>query len=144
MTEEIKSKIPTKIVPSDDCVVHIGRQIEGNTIVDQGQEIRPHMGEWVKVQPVVNLRQYIAINKLTKGAFSEDPDSLESGLNELCRHLANRLIEWNWTDDRYEPLPQPYKNPDVLYDLTEDELIYLVSTLTETKGQQGNAGAPSD
>jgi len=143
MEEELKSKIPLKTVPSDDCVVRIGRVIEGGKIVDQGQEIHIHENEWVKIQPIVNLRQFIALNKITQSALGNS-NNLEEGLNELCDQLSKRVVEWNWTDNEFNPLPQPHNNPSVLYDLTEDELIYLVSTLTETKEQQGNAGPPSE
>ena len=143
MTEETKSKIPTKTVPSDDCVIHVGRVIEGDQITDPGQEIHIHKGEWVTVQPIVSLRQFIALNKISQSALGNS-DSLEEGLDELCIQLSKRIIEWSWTDNNFKPLPQPHNKPEVLYYLTEDELIYLVSTLTETKEQQGNAGPPSE
>jgi len=139
-----KIKIPLRKVPSDDCVIYVGREIdvEKGTITSQGTPYHIHKGEWVKVVPLLSVRDYLAWNKL-RGAFAGDSEQMEVALDELCVGLSSKIVEWNWTDMTGEPLPQPYKNPDVIKGLNEMELIWLSTALVETGGQRKNASAPS-
>ena len=138
------SKIPTRRVKSDDCVIHIGRQVdvEKGIITDMGEAYYIHKNEWVEVIPLCSVQQFIAWNKLRTGAVS-DSVNLEKAMNALCHELSNKIVKWNWTDNEGRKLPQPYKNPEVLIDLTEEELLWLSTSLTETAQQPKNASAPS-
>lgn len=139
-----KIKIPPRKVSSDDCVIYVGRVIdaERETITEEGTPYYIHKGEWVKIIPLLSVRDYLAWNKL-RGAFAGDEDRMEAALDELCRGLSNKITEWNWTDMAGEQLPQPYKNPDVIKELNEMELIWLSTALVETGGQRKNDSAPS-
>jgi len=135
-----KPKIEPRKVKSDDCVVYVGRQIDADQMVitDAGTPYYPHKGEWVEVYPLISVRQYIAWNKIRNMASGTD-----EGILMLCRALSDKIKEWNWTDLDGKKMPQPYKKPDVLLDLTEDELLWLSAALVETPGQRKNASAPS-
>ena len=138
-----KNKIPTRTVKSDDCVIHVGRVFdrEKGTILDMGTPYHIHEGEKIEVIPIVSIRQYMAWNKV----FSQisNTDIAENALNEICCELSRKIKRWNWTDNDGKKLPQPYKNPDVLKELTEEELIWLSSALVETGEERKNASAPS-
>ena len=140
----MKNKIPLRTIKSDDCVIHIGREVnlETSEITNEGTPYYIHKGEWVKVIPLFSVRQYIAWNKL-RNALTGDADNMERGLNTLCHELSNKVVEWNWTDNEGTPLEKPYKKPEVLMDLTEEELIWLSTALVETQQQAKNADAPS-
>jgi len=134
------AKIPSKRVPSDDCIVRVGRKIADEKIVEEGIAYNIHEGEWIEVIPVRSLRQYFALSRLIAGG---DAQKMESSLDDLCEQVAERVTAWNWTDMGGNPLPQPYKNPDAIKTLTEDELLYLMSAVQgETPGQRKNASAP--
>ncbi len=130
------AKIPARRVSSDDCAVHVGRKIEGKKITDPGIEYKVHEGEWVDVIPMAAVRQYLAIRDLQSGKEAQ----MEGGLDKLCIQLAERVTAWNWKDNEGAALPQPYHNPAVLQQLTEDELLWLfTAVLGETLGERKNA-----
>ena len=138
------SKIPTRRVPSDDCVIYVGREVdvEKETITSPGTPYSIHKGEWVEVIPLISVREYLIWNKL-KGALTGDADTMAAALDALCVSLSNKILKWNWTDLTGNPLPTPYKNPEVLKELNENELIWLSTSLVETGEQRKNASAPS-
>ncbi len=132
------AKIPSKRVPSDDCLVRVGRKIEGEKIEEEGIAYNVHEGEWIEVIPVGSLRQYFALSRLATAGG--DAQKLEASLDEICEQVAERVTGWNWTDMGGNPLPQPYKSPDAIKALTEDELLYLITAVQgETPGQRKNA-----
>ena len=138
------NKLPARRITSDDCAIYIDREVDVDKkeIINKGTPYYVHKGEWLDILPLVSVRQFIAWNKLTQ-AFSGDINVMEAGLNELCIQLSNRIIQWNWTDNEGYALPQPYKNPEVLKELSDDEILWLASAMVETPGQRKNAGAPS-
>jgi len=72
-----------------------------------------------------------AVNKLRK-AGDEDIEDVESfdgfqaGLDMIQRHL----VDWNWVDDDDVPLPKPKDHPEVVDELSTDEVTYLADLLT--------------
>ena len=68
------------------------------------------------------------LSRLQRG--SEDTGGLGESLSQLCRELSRRLIKWNWTDLMGEPMEQPYNRPDVIEELSSDELLWLVNAAT--------------
>ena len=139
-----QDKIPTRLVKSDDCVIYVGREVDVDSgkITNEGTPYHIHKGEWVKVIPLFSVRQYIAWNKL-RNALTGDVQTMEAGLDALCRELATKIVDWNWTDNDGKKLPQPYKKPEVLMDLSEAELIWVGTALVETPQQRKNASVPS-
>jgi len=138
------SKIPTRKVKSDDCVIHIGREVDVKTqeITSEGEAYYVHKGEWVEIIPLFSVRQYIAWNKL-RNSLTGNEDAMERALDSLCKELSNKVVKWNWTDNEGNKLPQPYKKPEIIMDLNEEELIWLSTALVETQGQRKNASTPS-
>jgi len=44
----------------------------------------------------------------------------------LEQMITEAVVEWNWTDDAGDPLPLPKNDPDVLDDMPENELSFLL------------------
>ena len=132
-----KFKIPTSKIDSSDCVVHTGQHIADGEIKDMGTPHKIHVGEWIKVIPIMTMKESIAMMGITQ--MGEDFAKAEKSLNQLCDALAKRIIDWNWTGFDNEPLPKPYKNSEVFKELHNEELVWLVSaSLGETLSEQKN------
>ena len=117
LMETTKWKIPPTRVASDDCAIYLDRVIEDGEIIEEGTAHYIHKDEWVELFPMQNLKQLIALAKVVRSSDGDAKDMILSqaeGLRELCEALSKRIVSWNWTDNGGEPLPQPYKAPDVL------------------------------
>lgn len=147
--EAPRRKIPPQRVDCSDCVVYVGRVVKEDKIVKEGTPYRLHEGGWVDVIPVSNMREFLAISKLGAGMSEMGKDIVgaavaaglaEQALDDLCDVLAERVIDWDWTDNDYNPLPSPHKNPSVFRDLiSSEELLWLVGAIQgETEGQRKN------
>ena len=128
---QVSFKIPPRLIPSYDCLIYPDRKIEGEKIVEKGEAIAVHRGEWIEVVPVQSMKELIALGRIASLVSSEFDMSGRAGeasraLVSLCTALAARITAWNWTDNAGLPLPQPYEQPDVLAALSNDELMYLV------------------
>ena len=141
---ETKWKIPPTRVDSDDCAIYLDRVIEDGEIVDEGTAHYVHVGEWVELFPTQNLKQLIALAKVV-GSSDGDAKNMvvaqADGLRELCVALSKRVVAWNWTDNGGEEMPQPYKAPEVLEELDNDELMWLLGAAQgkETSADRKNA-----
>ena len=91
-------KIPPKRVPSDDCLVYVGRVIEGDKITNQGKGYAVHEGEWVETLPVATVAEAIAISRMLNVTIKQ-VNKIAEGLDQICEGLAKRIIGWNWTDN---------------------------------------------
>lgn len=132
-------KIPSRRIASDDCIVHVGRQIdlESKQIISEGTPYAVHEGEWVEILPIGSIRKYLALMQLTQSVQNQDPTTLESALDRLCHEIAERVLDWNWTGMDGQPLPKPYRNVEVMRGLCEDELIWLaMATQGESAGEK--------
>ena len=126
-----KSKLPTIQIPSDDCIVSIGQVVEDGEIKDEGTPYYVHEGEWIEVIPVMTVREVLQLSKLQAGMSGDN--NIGDNLGMLCVELSKRIMAWNWTDMMGEPLAQPYKNPEVLEEVTSEELLWLVSATSQTE-----------
>jgi hypothetical protein len=130
-------KIPTKKINSSDCIVHIGQVIENDQVVDKGKPYAVHENEWVKLLPVITMKESFALMRIAN--MGDTTSNADESLNEVCQSLANRIVDWNWTGIDGELLPKPYKNPEVFKDLLNEELIYLITaSMGETESQAKN------
>lgn len=126
-----KLKIPPRIVLSDDCTVYVDREITDGVITNQGTPYKVHEGEWVEINPARSMAEMMAMSDIQgEGAF-----------DELCVRLSERLFSWTWTNNASEPMAQPYKNPAVLKQITDDELMWL---LAASKGQETSTERKND
>ena len=147
MAKETKFKIPPRKIDSSDCVVHVGQKIEDGKIVDEGDAFHIHEGEWVKIVPYVSMKESMALVNIANLSTDSGTDSLKS-LQDMCSALSERVFDWKWTDNIGQPMPKPYKNPEVLMNLQNEELIWLVSvsmgeTPTEKKTDMNNLQSSS-
>lgn len=123
-----KLKIPTISIPSDDCVVHTGQIIEDGedgkpVIVYEGNPYYLHKGEHVECSPVTSVGEYIAISRLTG---VDGTEGMGERLWDVCVALAQTILGWNWTDNASQPLEQPFQNPKVFTNLSNEELLWLL------------------
>ena len=133
-------KIKPKEVDSSDCIIHIGQVIEGEEFVEQGEPVKLHENEWVKVLPVITIKESLALGTFRNSAKENE---LSVAMDSICESLAKRVVDWNWTGIDGEPLAKPYKNPEVFKDLYNEEVLWLITaTMGETKGEEKNELSP--
>ncbi len=153
-------KIPTRRVPSDDCVVYVGRRIVGSKIVEQGKPYAIHEGEWVEVVSLDSvglfltymdlqryqeeMRRLADLEEASAEEISEASQHMNQCFTQIIDEVSSRVSDWNWTDLVGKPLPKPYDNRDVLRKLSTDELLWLVSAIEgETGAERKNGSEPS-
>tara|TARA_Y100000310_G_scaffold66586_1_gene61910 strand:+ start:653 stop:1123 length:471 start_codon:yes stop_codon:yes gene_type:complete len=129
----MKPKIPAVKVNSDECFLSVGQVIEDGEIIDPGKPHYVHKGEWVEILPVMTVKEVMQISKLQNAG--DDAAGLGDNLTQLCVELSRRVIAWNWTDLMGEKLEQPYRRPDVLEQLSSEELMWL---MTATGSQESS------
>ncbi len=142
-------KIPPIPIPADTCRIVKDRVIENGEVVGEGTAYEPHLGESVWIFRTDNYDSYLKLMAL--GDIGDTSDvreiarRLEQQLSELVGILARHVVAWNWTDNEREPLPQPYKHPEVLRDLENDELLWLIGIVRDGSPREKKTdGAPSD
>lgn len=123
---EQKFKIDPIKIDSSDCVVHVGQRIADGKIVELGKPHRFHEGEWVKIIPTITMKESLAITQVTSMADKQEGEMLKT-FEQICESLANRVVDWDWTGIDGEDLPKPYKNPVAFHELTNEELIWLIT-----------------
>ena len=124
----MKPKIPASRIKSDECAINIGQVVEDGEVINAGVPHYIHQGEWVDILPVMTVKEVVNLSRLQ--VSGSDPGVLGQNFTELCRELSRRIIGWNWTDLMGNDLEQPYNRPDVLEQLSSDELLWLVSATT--------------
>ena len=124
-----KLKIPAVRVASDDCTINIGQVMEDGEITVPGTPYHVHVGEWVEVMPVITVKEVMQLSRLQRGGT--ESGALGESLGQLCQELSKRLLAWNWTDLMGEKMEQPYNRPDILENLSADELLWLVNATSE-------------
>jgi len=131
-----KWKIPPSRVESDDCAVYVGRTIEDGEITEEGIAYYVHKDEWVELIPCRSLAEVMALSDIGSTAQSGS-----GALRELCQVLSERIVSWNWTGMDTTPMPQPHNTPEVLEQLTDDELMWLLQAAQgkETAATRKNA-----
>ena len=131
-----KSKyVPTFQAASDDLVV----------LDEEGNEHRPHEGEWVRFRKGVPMS---IMRLVAKAAQIEDlPDDAGEAEREaatlqyaevsegIVKALAHQVYAWSWTDDDYAPLPSPREDREAfvecLWQLEDYEIAWLQEHLTD-------------
>ena len=147
-------KIAGVLYPSDDCAIMLGRTIDAGVITAPGEANYVHVGETVTMIPAASMREVIAIGQMARGSVELQSDELDASKvadlsgdasDKLCEALAKRITAWTWTDNFHRPLPQPFGNPEVLQDLTSDEIFYLIRVAQgEPESERKNGSRPSE
>lgn len=119
-----KPKIPPVWHMADSCMVTVGRVMDGDTIIDEGTAYPVHEGERVAILPAASVQESIILGQISREATA-DRNTGEL-FERLCQMLSHRVIEWDWTDLQWEPLPQPYGNADAIAMLTNEEVLWLI------------------
>lgn len=117
-------------VPSDDCTVTV-----------DGVEYHLHRGQSVSVvgtRSIGEMKAAWGFNRLSAelDAVKGEPDEnvraialLEEHYDSLLLWMADRIVDWDWTDQRGRLLPKPDGTTDPLLKLAPDELFYLTRIL---------------
>tara|TARA_R110000824_G_scaffold126285_5_gene285818 strand:+ start:2731 stop:3174 length:444 start_codon:yes stop_codon:yes gene_type:complete len=133
-------KIKPKEIDSSTCVIHIGQKIEDGKIVETGEPINLHENEWVKIFPIITIKESLALGTFRN---SVEEGELSVAMDSICESLAKRVVDWNWTGIDGEPLAKPYKNPEVFKDLYNEEVLWLITaTSGETKSDEKKESRP--
>lgn len=133
-------KIKPKEVDSSDCIIHIGQKIEDGKIVETGEPINLHENEWVKIFPIITIKESLALGTFRN---SVEEGELSVAMDSICESLAKRVVDWNWTGIDGEPLAKPYKNPEVFKELYNEEVLWLITaTSGETKSDEKKESRP--
>lgn len=118
------------VVPSDDCVVTVA-----------GAPYHIHRGQTVSVigtRSIGEMKAAWGFNRLSTelDAVKGEPDEnvkavalLEDHYDALLLWMADRIVDWDWTDQRGRPLPKPDGTVEPLLKLAPDELFYLTGIL---------------
>lgn len=126
MAERERKFVPAIVVQSDDLVV----------LDDDGNEYRPHAGEWVRFRRSVPLSimramtQAAAISSLGDDA----PAEVEAALIALVDAIAGQVLDWSWTDFDWCPYPKPADRAafvEVLWNLDDYELRWLQAHIAD-------------
>jgi len=122
--------VPSIVVPSDDLVV----------IDDDGNEQQPHAGEWVKFRkgvPLSIMRALVQVSELSEmgaDATIEQAREAKALLSDLVDAIAHQVLDWNWTDENWEPYPRPKDGAafiEVLWKLDDPSMAWLRSHLSD-------------
>lgn len=136
-----KSKyVPTVQVASDDLVV----------LDDEGQEHRPHEGEWVRFRrsvPLRVMRMVARFGELDEADLEEQTAEYGAAAEELIAVLARQIVDWSWTDEESVPLPRPRTERaafvEALWDLENYELRWLQEHLGDGAKVPNGSSSPS-
>ncbi len=134
-------KIPTIAYPSDDCLVYVGREVENGEVVAEGVGYSVHKGETVHIIPMQSVGEITArATLLFQSQDADDGPRSTEVFERLCARVSKRIVSWDWTDMMGNPYEQPYGNPEVVKDLTNDELVWLIQRTTnqETPEERKN------
>lgn len=110
--------VPIMRVPSDSLVF----------TDDEGQEHRPHEGEWVVFKRGVPMK-VMRVAQRAGQINTSDPAQAAGLIEALVGILAQQIVDWNWTDVDYEALPRPRDDPEgfaeALWGLESYEIAWL-------------------
>ena len=121
-------KPPARVITSDDYEVWV-----------DGHPYRPHRGEAVTFAPRPSVGE--TLDRMRMGALSVELDAARGDSDEALQvrdimnrtyedviaALADRILDWTWTDDQGERYPNPHGKPTVLRRITDGETAYLMS-----------------
>jgi len=116
--------IPSIVVRSDDLVV----------TDEEGNEHKPHEGEWVRFRSGVSLGTVRQMNRASRLADLGDTMTPELAaevddiLAGVLGALEHQIIDWSWTDADWQPLPRPKDGQpfrDALANLENYEMAWL-------------------
>lgn len=121
---------PLRRVQSDSCSVEV-----------EGETYYPHRGEWVDMTRIASARQWLLAMEMSQ----DGAEANTAKFGEVLQTVADRIVAWNWTDQRGNPLPPP--SYDVIRGLSFDEIRWLqqasLGVQPETEESRGNASLPS-
>jgi len=137
---------PVERVSCDACVVTV-----------KGKPYHIHRGQYVEyvgVNEIGELQAAWDFNRLSvkfdavKGEAQEGLKRLailDEHYDQLLEWMAERLVDWDWTDQRGRPLPKPDGTAGPLRKLTPEEILFLDSVLSgEVPAEGKNADAVPD
>lgn len=157
---EAPETIPDLRIPSDDCLVngyaiHRGQSIWVTGVRSNAEQRTAWALNELSVAldnadpdpmpdlppetpPEVLAKEQEAFLKRQKAAQVEMYTILENHYATIDNLIADRLVDWDWTDARGQPLPKPDGTVGPLQKLTDDEKAWF---LTALRGETRKNGA---
>ena len=131
--------VPSIKVPSDDLVL----------VDDEGNEHRPHEGEWVQFRRSLPL---VALRLIWERPDLEGLEPVEAFQANIERSeavvqaLAHQIVDWNWTDDFDKPLPSPANGKEAFTEtlrwLSPKERVWLEEHVMDGALPSKNSESP--
>lgn len=133
--------IPLRRVPADDMPLTIG----GLTDPETGEEVGEatyylQKGRSVWFLPITSFATMFSTAGLLMSSKRENAAAMVKSMGDLCARLSEVVARWDLVGPDGTPLPQPYKRPEVIMGLTEDQLGWVIehATARESKEKRGN------
>lgn len=115
---QITRRVETPEIQGEDSWIALRPMTVGEALrLQRGAEKMPGLG-----------KRFIAlVKRLFRIKENSYPKSraYESSMKRILAFVA----DWNWVDDRGEPLPNPRQNPDVVKHLTNTEVLALAKII---------------
>jgi len=107
---------------------------EGITV--SSEEFPSHKpGSHIVVPPRVKRKHARAVREIMRGAQLKPGEDGYLGPEEADKKLVDILLEigvrWNWLDAEGGPLPQPEDDPSVYDEISEDEITFILTHVTD-------------
>lgn len=93
-------------------------------------------GTWVEVLSL----KYGESKALQREVAAATSDAEKALISE--RLIQRHILAWNWTDDEGTPLLPPKQKPEVVDELTADEMVFLANCL-KPNVERGKSLPPS-
>jgi len=125
-----RTKLPLRRVQCDDYVV----------VID-GEEYRPHAGEYVSFGSSSSMAAYLPLMDLVElkdNVTTENVGRFREALAALVDGLDGAIAEWSWTDNEERPYESP-PNRQTIGRLEMGELMYLYQAWAGQAGAGGEA-----
>lgn len=93
---------------------------------------------WVVIkQPTYgDIRRLTSLAK--EGVGSVQADKLTENLDFTASVVSDFVLDWNWVDDDGNPLPKPKGNPQVVEQLTTEEVQAICSLVLDADSIKKN------
>lgn len=134
MADKERKYVPSFVAHSDDMVL----------TDEDGNEQHPHAGEWVRFRKGVKMSvmrlvaRATGLHDLPDDATPEQQAEMGAEYVEvsegIIRAIRGQVLDWNWTDEDWEPMPRPADSEaftETLWNLADYEIAWLQQHMSD-------------